>query len=174
MLRKFAGRFFAALVVVSLSLVLFSCSKSDEGAPLKKAENKGAPDFKLPDMDGRALSMADYKGKVVLLDFWATWCPPCQMAIPHLIDLQQKYGDKGLVVLGLSLDSEAKDVVAFLQTRSINYPIVQCDLATKQAYGVSSIPRIFIVDRQGTIRGDFLGYTEENVKGIESVVKSLL
>src|SRR5512135_439673 len=94
-----------------------------------------APEFSLTDIHGKPLSLAQYKGKVVLLDFWATWCAPCKVEIPHFIALQDKYGPQGLQIVGLSMDDDAKPVVKFAEQMKINYPIAIADEKLASKYG---------------------------------------
>ena len=118
-----------------------------------------APEWKLKDVEGKVVSSADFKGKVVVIDFWATWCPPCIAEIPGYIELQKKYGKDGLVIVGISLDQKGPSVVKpFMAKMGINYPIVMADEDTPAAFGgVEAIPTTFIIDRVGMIRDRKLG-----------------
>ena len=133
-----------------------------------------APAWELKDLDGNTVRMADYKGKVVILDFWATWCPPCKKEIPGFINLQKKYGDKGLVVIGVSLDEGGPAVVKpFAQKMGINYPLVMGDQKIAAAFGgIEAIPTTFIIDREGNVVTGHQGYADEAT--FESEIKPLL
>src|SRR5690606_18171975 len=82
-------------------------------------------DFTLKDADGRDVTLADYKGKVILMDFWATWCGPCKVEIPHFIEFQEKYGSQGLQVVGISVDDTAEKLLPYIEQMGMNYPVLQ-------------------------------------------------
>jgi len=138
------------------------------------ADTKAA-DFTLKSTDGKNVKLSDYKGKVVILDFWATWCGPCRRGIPDLVALKQDYKSKGLEVIGISLDQSntLDDVVPFMKEFNINYPVVYGDMNIVQAYGnIQSIPTTFIIDKNGMITRSFVGLVEKPV--LEDVIKRLL
>ena len=155
------------LLALLLAVILASCGKSDRGQGL----TGGAPDFTLPAVDGSMVSMSDYRGKVVLVDFWATWCPPCQEMIPVLSKLNKRYSDKGLVILGVSLDRDGLEVLgSFVHENMIPYKVIMGDTRIGNAFGgVSTIPTLYIVDRDGRLVRKLTGYhsfgqLEEQVK----------
>jgi thiol-disulfide isomerase/thioredoxin len=117
-----------------------------------------APNFVLTDTQGEQVKLSDYRGKVVILDFWATWCPPCRRGIPDLIDLKKIYKDN-LAIIGISLDTDSKnDVVPFIKEYGINYKVVYGDNDVVQEYGnIQSIPTSFIIDKNGNIVTSFVG-----------------
>ena len=120
-----------------------------------------APEFSLPDLQGNKIELSSMKGKVLILDFWATWCPPCKEEVPHLVALQSKYRDQGLQIVGLSLDQAGASVVKpFADEHDVNYTMLVADDATAKSYGgVSMIPTTFVVNRSGVVVKRFLGYT---------------
>ncbi len=121
---------------------------------------KPAPDFSLTDLSGRALKLSDYRGKVVVLDFWATWCDPCKEEIPHFIALQQKYPEQ-LQLIGLSLDDDEKPVRAFQQQYRMNYPVALATPALAGQYGgILGLPVTFVIDRTGHIAARHIGATD--------------
>ena len=139
-------------------------------------EGKLAPDFTLSSTSGNTIKLSDYRGKVVVLDFWATWCPPCKAEIPDFIKLYSKYKDDGFQMLGVSLDQGGlKDVVPFIKDHGINYPIVLGTEEIVSAYGgIRGIPTTFVIDKKGYIRDEFVGYRPASVfeKDIQQFVKA--
>ncbi len=122
------------------------------------AASGAAPAFTLPDISGKSVSLADFKGKVVVLDFWATWCPPCRKEIPDFISIQNEYGSKGVQVVGIALD-ELPKVRAFVQANGMNYPVLMgTDAITALYGGIEGIPTTFIIDRNGKIVERFEGF----------------
>ena len=112
-----------------------------------------APFWKLKDLDGKTVTSDDFKGKVVVLDFWATWCPPCKAEIPGYVAMQKKYGPEGLVFVGISVDEDGPEVVrSFVKAHGINYPIVMFNEDVVNAFApIEGYPTTFIIDREGNI-----------------------
>lgn len=135
---------------------------------------KSAPAFTLQNINGENVSLSDFSGKMVILDFWATWCPPCKEEIPHFIELYEQYKDKGLAVIGIALDQGGVGVVKpFVQKYGIQYPILISDGQAAKAYGgINSIPTTFIIDSDGNIRKKYIGYRGKSV--FEADIKELL
>ena len=148
-----------AVLAALLGWIVFrhhSGSRSTEPIP--------APDFTLTDTSGHALKLSSYRGKVVLLDFWATWCEPCKVEVPHFIDMQNRYGTQGLQVIGISLDDDEKPVRDFEQQYKINYPIAVGNAKLAQAYGgILGLPIAFVIDREGRIVTRHIGQTSPSV-----------
>jgi len=153
------------------------------GAPLEqqiKTESAGqakinvAPDFTLSGIDGKTHKLKDYLGDVVILDFWATWCGPCKMEIPHLKELHARYKEKGLTVIGVSLDAQGKQVVApFVEKHEIPFLSLLGNADVVKAYGnVRSIPTTFLIDRKGIVQKVYKGYQDISV--FEADIKKLL
>ena len=132
-----------------------------------------APDFSLTDLSSRKLTPADYRGKVVLLNFWATWCGPCREEIPGFVDLQRKYRDQGLVVIGISMDDDPAPVREFYQRYRMNYPVAMGDEALADRFGgILGLPTTFVIQRDGHIYAKQMGAVD--VETFEESIKKLL
>jgi cytochrome c biogenesis protein CcmG, thiol:disulfide interchange protein DsbE len=132
-----------------------------------------APDFTLPAPDGKDLQLSSFRGKVVLLDFWATWCDPCREEIPHFVELQQKYGDRGLQIIGVSMDDSLEPVRPFYQQFHMNYPVVMGTAKTGELYGgILGLPISFLIGRDGHIYAKYIGATDASV--FEREIKHLI
>jgi peroxiredoxin len=126
---------------------------SPDAQGLKDLRGKPAPAFTLKTTDGKTVTLADYKGKAILLNFWATWCGPCKLEMPWLIDLQKQYAPQGFTVLGVSEDDGSpKDVASFAQKMGVDYPILMGNTAISHAYGgIDYLPTTFYIDRSGKV-----------------------
>jgi thiol-disulfide isomerase/thioredoxin len=137
------------------------------------AQPRPAPDFTLPQLSGPPLKLSDYHGKIVLLDFWATWCEPCRAEIPHFVELQNKYGNQGLQIIGVSMDDSPDPVPAFYKQFKMNYPVVMGNAQIGEQYGgILGLPIAFLLDRQGQIRFKHMGATDASV--FEKEITNLL
>ncbi len=171
--------FFVGLILL-LFVVNNTGSEPEQGPyppnyqPAGQSKSVIAPDFTLPTSDGKKLKLSDYKGKVVILDFWATWCPPCRKGIPDLVELKKKYGSKGFEIIGISVDQETKpDVVPFIKDYGINYPVVYGNTNVYQQYGgIRAIPTSFIIDKEGKIVASYEGLISK--AAYEDHIKKLL
>lgn len=137
-------------------------------------DRKPAPEFALKDADGKTVRLEDYKGKVVLLDFFATWCGPCKIEIPWFMEMERKNKDKGFSVLGVSMDDEGWEVVKpFLAEMGVNYRVVIGNDATAQIYGgVDALPTTFLIDRNAKIAAVHIGLASKKV--FEDGIQQLL
>jgi peroxiredoxin len=147
-----------------------------KGAPdvlTPQAQRKAAPDFTLTDAKGQPLTLSSYKGKVVLLDFWATWCGGCKLEIPWYIEFDQKYRDRGLTVIGVSMDEEGMKVVKpFLAEKKIDYAVVIGNEELASRYGLTQMPMTLLIDRDGKIAVSHTGMV--NKESFESNIQALL
>ncbi len=164
------------------AVTVIGCQKThaakDNPVPEKNAavQDNGskAPDFTLSSVSGKDVSLSDFKGKVVIVDFWATWCPPCRKGIPDLIELQNEYKDK-VAVIGISLDREntKAGVPSFVDRMGINYPVVYFnDKVIIDFGGVNAIPTTFIIDQNGNIVKKMVGLYPKSE--YESKIKELI
>jgi len=132
-------------------------------------------DFTLKDHEGRDVAFSDYKGKVLLIDFWATWCGPCKVEIPHFVEFQEKYGPKGLQILGISVDDPPEKLAPYVKEMGMNYPVLQ-GLGREEvqdAYGpILGIPVSVIISRDGKICSTHTGLTGKDV--FEQEIQALL
>lgn len=141
----------------------------------KKAKETGsAPDFTLKSLEGQEINLASLKGKVVVLDFWATWCGPCRESIPHLVDLFKNYQAKGLEVIGMSLDKGETEVVRrFSHSMSIPYPIILTPEEVSRKFGVTALPTTFLIDKEGKIQEKMVGFNSKIAKEMTERVREL-
>lgn len=113
-----------------------------------------APDFELTQMNGEPFRLSDHRGKVVILNVWATWCPPCRVEIPGFVELQEEYGEQDVIFVGLSVDESGFEAVrSFAKDQRLNYPQLASQKVAYQKYGQSTtVPRTYVIDKQGRIR----------------------
>ena len=150
-----------------------AAARPGAGCPAKPAPAK--LDFTLKDMYGRDVKLSDYRGKVVLLNFWATWCPPCLEEIPAFVDLQAKYKKQGLEIIGVSVSDAREQLPPFAQQHKINYPLLvgQDHDDLMEAYGaVAAIPVSIIIGRNGVICDRHMGIVD--LEEVEREIKALL
>ena len=151
----------ALLIRISLLIAIFTAvgaAQSTIRAALQPAAGrKPAAEFTLRDADGKEATLKQYRGKVLLLDFWATWCTGCKIEIPWFVEFQKKFGARGLAVVGVSLDDGWAVLKPFLEKTPIPYRMLLGDQATAQRYGIRSMPDTFLIDRQGRVAAAYLG-----------------
>lgn len=160
----------AAILLIAIGMFSFySCtgSKTSAATEAQKAAEAGrkpAPNFSLKDENGTNVSLADYKGKVVLLNFWATWCGPCQIEIPWFMQFEQQYKSRGFAVLGVSMDDDGWQAVKpFIASRKVNYRILLGNDSVSQLYGgLDALPTSFLVDREGRLAYTHVGLAGKN------------
>ena len=144
---------FCAIVALSACLLCSCARQATSGQGHASASRKAAPEFTLTDASGVKVKLSDYKGKVVLLNFWATWCGPCALEIPWFIDFQQQYKSQGFEVLGVSMDDDGWKVVKpYVAEHKLNYRVLLGDDSIAQMYGgLDALPTTYIVDRDGKV-----------------------
>jgi cytochrome c biogenesis protein CcmG/thiol:disulfide interchange protein DsbE len=145
-----------------------------EAAAANIEERKPAPEFTLKDGQGQDVSLSDFRGKVVLLNFWATWCGPCKIEMPWFVDFQRKYKDQGFSVVAISLDEEGWDVVRpFAEDMKLNFPVLLGDDELAESFGgVQALPTTFIIDKEGRIYNSHMGLV--SMSDYEDEIKKLL
>lgn len=168
---------FIIILVFILGVVSFGVAKfaSIRRAPkVAKEVFPPAPDFMLMDIYGEEKKLSDYKGKVVIITFWTTWCGPCKKEVLHFIELYRAYRDEGLEIVGVALDWNAERVVApFVYENGINYTVLLGNRDVSDLYGgILSIPTTFVLDRDGGIRKRYIGYQDKEV--FEKDIKEIL
>jgi peroxiredoxin len=146
-------------------------AQSDVGT----SEGQFPPPFALADLDGNEVTLAEYEGKVVVLDLWATWCPPCRQEIPFLVSLYEEFKDDGLVVVGVGLDQGgAPTLIPFVEENGITYPILVGNREVQARYGVTGIPTTFMIGRDGRISTKHVGYHPSMAEEMRGQIVSLL
>jgi peroxiredoxin len=171
---------YGALAVVSalFAIFLLACAPGSiaaKAAVKPEKDRKMAPDFSLKDAAGKTVKLSDYRGKVIILDFWATWCGPCKIEIPWFIDFEQTYKDRGFAVLGVSMDEDGWDAVKpFIEARKVNYRILLGNDQVGELYGgLDSLPTTFLIDRVGRIAKTHIGL-ETGKDGFQNEINNLL
>jgi len=145
-------------------------AKAETPAPITYQR---APNFSRMELNHRQVKLANYRGKVVLLNFWATWCAPCLTEMPRFVAWQQEYGGRGLQVIGISMDDEEQPVRVAYRKYRVNYPVVMGDEKIGEMYGgILGLPVTFLIDRSGKIRFKHQGAAD--IKTIESEIRGLL
>ena len=163
-----------ALLFILIALILSSCGEEKKKGQTAETA-KRAPDFSATDLEGKKVSLSDFRGKVVLLDFWATWCPPCREEIPELQKIFDEYRDKGVVVIGASSES-SEQIRQFKQKMGISYPLLKVATKVFSTYQVRGIPTTYIIDKKGYIQHREVGFAPG--RGVEekfrNIIKKLL
>ncbi len=156
------------VIFITASALLLGCtSRSDRSSAV-------AADFKLQDLNGKTVRLSDFKGKPVLIDFWATWCPPCRASIPEIVKLDKTYSSKGLVVISVSLDEGDWDAVkAYAKEVGITYPVLKANEDVTSDFLVRSIPMVVIINKEGKVVKRYLGLTGDD-DDLEQDVKAVL
>lgn len=170
------GRLFFFLFCALFFVSALLCTVPSGSCAADKAPGKKAPDFTLNDIYGKPVSLSGFKGKVVLLNFWGTWCYPCRAEMPSMDKLYSMYKDKGLVVIGVSTDRAVSDVKDYIINNPLSFPVVvDYKLAvSRPLYKVNMMPTTFLIDRRGVVVGKYFGEQDwtspEIIKEIEALL----
>jgi cytochrome c biogenesis protein CcmG/thiol:disulfide interchange protein DsbE len=157
----------AAAVGFSLSVPLSAHAMASKG--------NSPPPVNVWSLSGQNITLSNYRGRVLLIDFFATHCEPCRRSIPHIVDLYGRYSKQGLQVLGVSLDKgKEKDVAAYVTAKKIYYPVAMADDEIVEDYGIRSIPTLFVINKKGMIVERYPGFNEDIAKSMEALIKKLL
>jgi peroxiredoxin len=136
---------------------------------------QNAPNFKVTTIAGQQISLENYRGRVLVLDFFATWCQPCRASVLHLVEMNRKYGAEGLSVLGIGADEDGERAVkAFADKNRITYPVALAGESTLADYGVRSVPVMFVIDKKGRVSEVFRGFRDEVARSTEQLILKLL
>ncbi|MHB8121747.1 MAG: TlpA family protein disulfide reductase [Desulfuromonadaceae bacterium] len=158
-------------------LVIVAASFLSAPWPVDAAPQQGqpVPHFKVISTSGQTISQDNYRGHVLILEFFSTFCPPCRRSIPHLVELNRQYGTQGLQILGLSIDEDGEWLVKRLADQlRINYPLAMAGDAIIADFSGRSVPVMFLIDKKGNIAEVYRGYTDEIGRSVEQSVKRLL
>ncbi len=161
------------LCVLGIMTVLLSVGCEKKNKKSNEVSQKNTLDFTLNDLEGNEYTLSKQKGKVVIIDFWATWCGPCLQSIPIFSSLYDKYKDKGLIILGVGLDKE-ESLKKFAQQNSISYPILVGDQKIATKYGVRAIPTTCVIDKKGNLAEKHIGLIPGMQQILETEIEALL
>ena len=166
-------RLLVAATLLALGTSMAADQDTSRAALQPASQRKPAPEFALQDSSGKTVSLKDYRGKVVLLDFWATWCHGCKLEIPWFAEFSRKYSVRGLTVVGVSLDSDGWKVVKpFITTSKVPYTIVLGNDAMAKTYGIENMPDTFLIDSEGRIAAAYSGVVDKG--NVEANLQTML
>ncbi|MDH5183222.1 MAG: TlpA family protein disulfide reductase [Gammaproteobacteria bacterium] len=167
-MTKILNKSLPPLLGLFLALLLMPMASS-------QAANYKAPNFSLKTLDKKTIKLSSYKGKVVYLDFWASWCEPCRKSFPWMRKLQSKYKKQGLRVITINLDKDKAELKRFLRDFRINFPVgLDPNGKVAQRYRVKAMPSSYLIDRKGRVRYVHLGFLQKDEKKTEERIKKLL
>jgi peroxiredoxin len=159
-------------ILASILLLALAATAQSPKTSKSSTGRSPAPNFNLKDASGKDVKLADLKGKVVLVNFWATWCEGCQVEIPWFVEFQREYADRGLAVVGIAMDDDWKSVKPWIEEKKVNYPIVIGNQGLGKQYGLIGMPLTALVDREGRIADVHNGIVDKTAT--EQRIKDLL
>lgn len=177
--REVAKKLFLKITLLIFIFSFLSCTRTDD-AGIKYAPSqidRSAPEFKLSTITGKQVTLSYYKGRVVLIQFWATWCPTCRTTIIELGPIYEKYKDKGFDILAISIDTgqDVKNKLsAFAEQHGMTYQVLIGDRKVASRYGVHAIPTSFLIDKEGKIKGYYLGFQPDFSSELRRKIGELL
>lgn len=167
------SRLFVAALYVAMELSAVTTAQTPTRTPVPDLLHKSAPEFTRTDLSGRKIDLKSYRGKVVLLNFWATWCAPCQVELPRFEAWQKKYGSEGLQILAVSMDDGDASVRRTVRRLKLDFPVLMGDAHLGESYGgVLGLPVTFLIDRHGVVVAKIQG--ESDLGKMETNLKQLL
>ncbi len=167
-----AQRTLHTTMTILLAAALLFGSDVPAAAILQKGQP--APPLQGTTMSGERVSLATYRGQVLVVDFFATWCGPCKEVVPHLVSLKEKYGRQGAQILGLAVDDTPKALREFISAKRINYPVAQSNEDLETEYGIRSLPTLFVINKKGVVVGRFQGISEQTLRQVDELIKKSL
>jgi peroxiredoxin len=170
-------KYFYVVFCLLSCLLLFSCNSNDTKVDVPAGIGDLAPAFSLKGIAGSTVNLSAYENKVVLLEFWATWCPPCKASVPELIEIQKRYEAKEFTVIGISVDHAqnlSNHLNEFSRAYHINYPVLIGNDDVARKYNVTSIPVSFLIDKKGKIINSYVGYTDNFVEKISAQIEKII
>jgi peroxiredoxin len=156
-------------ILTIMVLVAVACGSGNKS----ESSQSELTDFTLVSLDGVEYTLSSLKGQVVIIDFWATWCPPCRNSIPTFVKLYNKYSERGFTILGIGLDDQ-QALIDFKDQMNIPYPILVGSNDLAKAYGVTGIPKTIFIDKKGSIRKTQVGFAPELESRFDALIDSLL
>ena len=166
---------FTKLFRPCFALVVAAVLLSPVGAHAILQKGDPAPPIKVTTTSGQPVTLANYRGYVLVMDFFATWCVPCRDSIPHLKEISRKFGKQGVHILGMSVDEGGDKVVReFIVSKRLNYPVALTDEDLQTEYGLRSVPTIFIISKKGIVAERFQGFNEDIARKMDALIVKLL
>jgi len=159
------------VMILTTGLLITGCATGSEPTA---AVSNAAPDFQLQNLNGQSITLSDFKGKPVLINFWATWCQPCVFEMPFIQEIHDEWSDKGLMVLAINIGDSSSEVEQFLQNHNLSLPVLlDTSKAVAQTYSIRGIPTTFFIDKEGMIQEKIIG-AFPNKAAIESRLSKIM